>query len=152
MILVQPKRPVPRACDRCRYKEYKRDGSTSPSVGNKKGQHLMGDQAVQSACSTFASPSRLSAYQADFKRCDPTGYVRPPRSRGAFRSFKDIKTLRVLDRNAILSSHLATTGYTRKDIIHCCLSSKIGRSSGNIERIPAVLEQPETQKGTFPSF
>ncbi|KAJ5218566.1 uncharacterized protein N7498_000665 [Penicillium cinerascens] len=131
-LAAQPKRQrVSRACDSCRSKKDKCDG-------------------VQPVCSTCASLSRPCTYKANpKKRGLPTGYIRSLELLWGL-VFQKIQgsedVMRALIRSINLPSHLATMGKEAEVSDTLMSSFKNSTVLRDIERILAVLEQPEEER------
>jgi hypothetical protein len=116
-LLAQLKRRVPPSTRPLSLQGYKHDGSTDTRVGTKSGRRPARVPTDKSACATYASLSRLSAYQANFKKCG-LRWDKFDRSRchGAF-EFQRSEDAYVPDQIFILPSHLAIIGKTPGDFL-----------------------------------
>ena len=129
---AQPKRQrVSRACDSCRSKKDKCDGT-------------------QPVCSTCASLGRPCTYKANpKKRGLPTGYIRSLELLWGL-VFQKIQgsedVMRALMRSINLPSHLATMGKEAEGSDTLLSSFKNSTVLRDIERMLVVLEQPEEER------
>lgn len=133
--LAQPKRQrVSRACDSCRSKKDKCDGT-------------------QPVCSTCASLGRPCTYKANpKKRGLPTGYIRSLELLWGL-VFQKIQgsedVMRALMRSINLPGHLATMGKEAEGSDTLLSSFKNSTVLRDIERMLVVLEQPEEERERF---